>query len=77
VAFARVTVPWFAGGSCMPWRSFLVWNVLGGVTWVAAVGAAGYLFGAGAAAGFASLNAILLAVLAALGARAAWREVRE
>lgn len=73
VAVARVTVPWLAGGSRMPWRAFLVWNVLGAVTWVTAVVTAGYAFGAGAAVALGSLNAILLALLVVLGGLAAWR----
>ena len=73
VAVARVTVPWLAGGSRMPWRAFLVWNVLGATTWVTAVVIAGYAFGAGAAVAVGSLNAVLLALVVVAGGVAAWR----
>ncbi len=76
VAVARVTVPWLAGTSRMPWRAFLVWNVLGGATWVATVALAGYAFGAGASAVFASTSFVLLAALALAGMVAAWRSRR-
>lgn len=73
VAVARVTVPWLAGASGMPWRVFLIWNVLGGVTWVATVTLAGYAFGAGAEAVFASTGAVLLALVVMGAIFAAWR----
>ena len=73
VAVARVTVPWLAGTSRMPWRVFLVWNVLGGTTWVATVGLAGYAFGRGAEAVFASTGAVLLALVVGGAILAAWR----
>jgi membrane-associated protein len=73
VAVARVTVPWLAGTSRMPWRTFLVWNVLGGTTWVATVALAGYAFGTGAEAVFASTGAVLLALVVAGAILAAWR----
>ena len=38
----RVFCAVLAGGSDMPWTTFLVYNASGAVTWVLAVGAAGY-----------------------------------
>lgn len=73
VAVARVTVPWLAGGSEMRWPVFLTWNVLGAVTWATTVLVAGYVFGAGAAVAFGSVNAILLLGLVAAGLASAWR----
>lgn len=73
VAVARVTVPWLAGTSGMPWRVFLIWNVLGGATWVATATLAGYAFGAGAEAVFASTGAVLLALVVTGAIFAAWR----
>jgi membrane-associated protein len=44
-AALRVLVPGFSGASGMHYRTFLVWNVLGGSLWAAAVTVAGYLAG--------------------------------
>jgi hypothetical protein len=33
----RVTGAWLAGASRMPWPRFVLWNMLGGVTWAATV----------------------------------------
>lgn len=74
VAVARVTVPWLAGTSRMPWRSFLLWNILGGISWVASVALAGYAFGAGAAPVFASTGGALLALLVLGVVLSVWRQ---
>ncbi len=44
-AALRALVPGFAGVSRMRYRSFLVWNLAGGVVWATAVVVAGYLAG--------------------------------
>ena len=44
----RVWASWLAGITHMPWRSFLVWNALGGITWAITVGVTGYLLGTAA-----------------------------
>ncbi len=41
----RIFGAWIAGMSHMPWRTFFVWNVAGGVTWAATITAIGYAFG--------------------------------
>jgi undecaprenyl-diphosphatase len=41
----RVLASWLAGANRMPWRSFLLWNALGGISWAATVGTAAYLLG--------------------------------
>ena len=41
----RVWASWLAGATHMPWRSFLIWNALGGITWAVIVGTAAYLLG--------------------------------
>lgn len=76
LVFARVTVPWLAGASRMPQRGFLLWNALGGVTWSASVGLAGYALGVAASAIFASSTAVGLILLAGAGLTAAWRRRR-
>jgi membrane protein DedA with SNARE-associated domain len=42
----RVAGAWAAGLSGMNWRTFLLWNALGGVAWAFVVGLLGYWLGA-------------------------------
>jgi membrane protein DedA with SNARE-associated domain len=65
VAGARVTAAWLAGADRMPWRTFFLWNALGGICWALAAGLIGYLLGAAgqriaASAGLAALFLFLL-----------------
>jgi membrane protein DedA with SNARE-associated domain len=67
----RVWASWLAGGTRMPWPSFLLWNALGGITWATAVGLVAYFLGhsAGNAIqtfGLYGLVAALLAIVSAL-----------
>ena len=41
----RVAGAWLAGAHGMRWRTFLLWNALGGVAWAISVGLAAYLLG--------------------------------
>lgn len=41
----RVVVAWVAGINGLPWRSFVVWNLLGGIVWATVVGLLAYWFG--------------------------------
>jgi membrane protein DedA with SNARE-associated domain len=50
VAVLRYTVAWLAGLGRMPWRSFLLWNALGGIAWATLVSLLAYYLGAAAAA---------------------------
>jgi membrane protein DedA with SNARE-associated domain len=64
----RVWASWLAGITHMPYRQFLMWNALGGITWAITVGIVGYIVGTAAQqivekAGLGA--AILVAVLAA------------
>lgn len=45
IAGLRVWASWLAGITEMPWRSFLLWNALGGISWAITVGLVGYLLG--------------------------------
>ena len=45
VAALRIWAAWIAGMTHMPWRSFLVWNALGGIVWAVTFGLVGYLAG--------------------------------
>ena len=41
----RVVGSWLAGANHMRWRTFLLWNALGGVAWATSIGLAAYLLG--------------------------------
>jgi membrane protein DedA with SNARE-associated domain len=45
IAALRIWAAWIAGMTHMPWRTFLLWNALGGVVWAVSVGLVGYLLG--------------------------------
>jgi membrane-associated protein len=62
----RVTVAWLAGAGRMRWRTFVVWNALGGVAWATTIGVAVYLVGAAAQTDVTSVGFVLLG-LAAIG----------
>jgi membrane protein DedA with SNARE-associated domain len=64
----RVWASWLAGATRMHWRSFVIWNALGGISWATLVGVVAYLLGhsAGNAIetfGLYGLAALLLAVI--------------
>ncbi len=44
----RVWASWLAGITHMPYRQFLMWNALGGVTWAITIGLVGYIVGTAA-----------------------------
>ena len=67
----RVWASWLAGATRMRWRSFLLWNALGGVCWAATVGLLAYELGNSAGDvlktfGLFGLGAALLGIGAAL-----------
>lgn len=41
----RIWASWLAGATHMPWRSFVLWNALGGIVWATTVGLVGYFLG--------------------------------
>lgn len=41
----RVWASWLAGMTHLPWRTFVVYNALGGIAWATTVGLAGYYAG--------------------------------
>jgi len=45
VPIVRTFVPFLAGVAQMPYRTFFVYNVIGGVAWITSLVYAGYLFG--------------------------------
>jgi membrane protein DedA with SNARE-associated domain len=67
----RVWASWLAGATRMNWRSFLLWNALGGITWATVVGLVAYYLGHSAenaieAFGLYGLAAVLVAIGSAL-----------
>jgi membrane protein DedA with SNARE-associated domain len=66
----RVWASWLAGATRMPWRSFLLWNALGGISWAIVIGVIAYYLGhsAGNAIetfGLYGLGAVLVAIASA------------
>lgn len=45
IAFLRTFAAVLAGANGMPWRSFMLWNALGGAVWTALYGFGAYLLG--------------------------------
>jgi len=67
VAFLRATMPFLAGTAHMHYRTFLVYNAVGGLLWGASAVLIGYLAGAAyrmVAARFGEITAIVVAVIA-------------
>jgi membrane protein DedA with SNARE-associated domain len=67
----RVWASWLAGATRMRWRSFALWNALGGISWASAVGLIAYFIGHSAggaieAFGIYGLIAVLIAITSAL-----------
>jgi membrane protein DedA with SNARE-associated domain len=63
----RVWASWLAGATEMPWRSFVLWNALGGIVWATAIGLIAYFLGQSAggaveAFGFYGLAAVVIAI---------------
>ncbi len=63
----RVWASWLAGATRMHWRSFVLWNALGGITWATAIGLLAYYLGHSAsnavqAFGIYGLVAVALAI---------------
>jgi membrane-associated protein len=64
----RVWASWLAGATRMDWRSFVLWNALGGISWAIAIGLLAYFLGSSAgnaieAFGIYGLAAALVAVV--------------
>ena len=64
----RVWASWLAGATRMPWRSFLLWNALGGIAWATIIGLIAYFVGRSAggaieAFGLYGLAAVLAAII--------------
>src|ERR1700722_1680355 len=65
----RVWASWLAGATHMHWRSFFLWNALGGICWATAIGLLAYFLGNAAgnaveAFGLYGIAALILAAIA-------------
>jgi membrane protein DedA with SNARE-associated domain len=65
----RVWASWLAGATHMHWRSFVLWNALGGICWATSIGLIAYFLGrsAGNAIKAFGLYGLAAAVLALIG----------
>jgi membrane-associated protein len=63
MALVRVTAAWMAGMNRMPFRTFFLWNALGGITWALAVGLVAYFAGDAAAHAIERFGVIAAIVL--------------
>jgi len=72
----RVWASWLAGASVMSWRSFLLWNALGGIAWSTTVSLAAYYGGKGVEHVLTQIGTyglIAAALLLVAGALVLWR----
>jgi len=71
----RVWASWLAGATKMHWRSFVLWNALGGICWATGVGLIAYFLGAAASNAIEAFGiyGLAAALLAGVGARVAYK----
>lgn len=73
----RVVGAWLAGAHHMRWRTFLLWNALGGIAWAVSVGLAAYLLGNAAARVFRTFGLLGIGIIVLVACSvAAWHLVR-
>jgi membrane protein DedA with SNARE-associated domain len=63
----RVWASWLAGMTRMRWRSFLLWNALGGICWATAIGLIAYFLGSAASNAIETFGIYGLAALVIAG----------
>jgi membrane protein DedA with SNARE-associated domain len=71
IALLRIWAAWLAGMASMRWRSFLLWNALGGIGWALFFGLLGY-FGGEAAAELVARAGVGVALAVAVVALGGW-----
>jgi membrane protein DedA with SNARE-associated domain len=67
----RTWASWLAGASKMPWRSFVVWNAAGGISWATTMGVVAYVVGKTATSGITAFGLFGLLVVVFLHRRTA------
>ncbi len=73
----RVVGAWLAGVHGMRWRTFLLWNALGGVAWATSIGLAAYLLGHVAATIFRTFGLVGVGVVVlGAGALLVWHRLK-
>ncbi len=78
IALVRVTAAWMAGMNHMPFRTFFLYNALGGIAWAISVGLVGYYAGAGAVHVITRFGVVAIVVLVVAGIAAfVWLRARE
>src|SRR5580704_1805900 len=69
----RTWASWLAGANHMRWRTFFLWNALGGICWATGVGLIAYFVGQSASNAIATFGIYgLVAVLIAAGSGFLW-----
>ena len=63
----RVWASWLAGITHMPWRSFLVYNALGGISWAVTIGVLAYVVGNSIEALIRDIGVAALGIVAVVG----------
>jgi len=71
IALLRIWAAWLAGMASMRWRTFLLWNALGGIGWALFFGLLGY-YGGEAAAELVARAGVGVALAAGVAAVVAW-----
>jgi membrane-associated protein len=78
IALVRFAVAWLAGIEHMPFRTFFIYNALGGITWATAYGLVGFYAGKAAADAITKYGVwAALALVVLIVAFVAWHVVRE
>jgi membrane protein DedA with SNARE-associated domain len=74
----RTWASWLAGATKMRWRTFALWNALGGTTWACLVGVVAYYIGRSAESAVSAFGiyGLVAVVIAALGVFVAHRRHR-
>jgi membrane protein DedA with SNARE-associated domain len=79
LAGLRIWASWLAGASTMRWRTFMLWNALGGIGWSTSVALAAYFGGKGVETALSKIGLyglIAVAALALVVVAVLWRRHR-
>jgi len=73
----RVWASWLAGATHMHWRSFVIWNALGGICWATGIGLLAYFLGSSASNAIEAFGiyGLAAAVIALVGAAFFYRRL--